>query len=168
MRVLVKHVSVVIQNGWIVCFWVGKSCPPLERPWTEARQTLPSMGFPRQEYWRGLSFSSPEDLPNLGIEPTSPTLSGRFLSTEPSGTPPGKSCCVVTRQKNLQTRLQLGDVDLQRSGALGFCIAHRKVQVLSGAETYLRPGLQWFPNSISNAWIIISIYQQLASLKLSH
>ena len=37
-------------------------------PWTVACQTPLSMGFPRQEYWRGLPFPSPGDLPNLGIE----------------------------------------------------------------------------------------------------
>ena len=42
-------------------------------PWTEAcsRQAPLSMGFPRQEYWSGLSFPSPRDLPDLGIEPVS-------------------------------------------------------------------------------------------------
>ena len=157
VRVLVKHVSAVIQNGWIACCWVGESCPTLERPWTVARQTPPSMGFPRQEYWRGLPFPSPGDLPNSGIEPTSPALSGGFLSTKPSATPPGKFGCIVTRGKNLQTRLQLGGVDLKRAGALGFCMAHRKVQILSGAETYPWPGPQWLPNSILYPWTIISI-----------
>ena len=40
--------------------------------WTVARQAPPSMGFCRKEYWRGLPFSSPGDLPGPGIEPTSP------------------------------------------------------------------------------------------------
>ena len=43
-------------------------------PWTVAYQVPPSMGFSRQEYWSGLSFPSPEDLPNLGIEPRSPAF----------------------------------------------------------------------------------------------
>ena len=38
-------------------------------PWTVARQALLSMGFPRQKNWSGLPFSSPGDLPDLGIEP---------------------------------------------------------------------------------------------------
>ena len=42
------------------------------------------MGFPRQEY-HFLPFPSPGDLPNPGIEPTSPTLAGRFFTTEPPG-----------------------------------------------------------------------------------
>ena len=43
-------------------------------PWTIAYQVLLSMGFSRQEYWSGLPFPSPGDLPNPGIEPGSPTL----------------------------------------------------------------------------------------------
>ena len=37
--------------------------------WTIAYQVLPSKGFSRQEYWSGLPFPSPGDLPNPGIEP---------------------------------------------------------------------------------------------------
>ena len=40
--------------------------------WTVAHQASLSMGFPRQEYWSGLPFPSLGDLPNPGIEPTSP------------------------------------------------------------------------------------------------
>ena len=56
-------------------------------PWTIAHQAPLSMGFPRQEYWRGLPFPSPGDLPNPGSEPSSPALSGGFFTTEPSGKP---------------------------------------------------------------------------------
>ena len=48
------------------------------------------MGFPRQEFWSGLPFPTPGDLPNSGIEPTSlesPTLAGGFFTTEPPGKP---------------------------------------------------------------------------------
>ena len=41
-------------------------------PWTVAHQAPPSMGFSRQEYWSGVPFPSPGDLPNPGIEPGSP------------------------------------------------------------------------------------------------
>ena len=57
-------------------------------PRTITRQAPPSMGFSRQEYWSGLPFPSPGDLPNLGIESLSPTLAGRFFTAEPSGMPP--------------------------------------------------------------------------------
>ena len=45
-----------------------KSCPTLGTPWTAACQLPLSMGFSRQEYWSGLLFPSPDDLPNTGIE----------------------------------------------------------------------------------------------------
>ena len=52
-----------------------------------------SMGFPRQEYWSGLPFPPPGDLPNAGIKPASPvalvapTLAGGFFTTELPGKP---------------------------------------------------------------------------------
>ena len=45
------------------------------------------MGFSKQEYWSGLPFPSPEDLPEAGIEPASPALEGGFFTTEPAGEP---------------------------------------------------------------------------------
>ena len=61
-----------------------------ETLWTIDRQSPLSMGFSRQEYWIGLPFPPPGNLPNPGIEPVSPvspTLAGRFFTAEP----PGKS-----------------------------------------------------------------------------
>ena len=59
-------------------------------PWTvayQAYQAPPSMEFPRQEYWSGVPFPSPEDLPNPGIEPRSPALQADALLSEPPGKP---------------------------------------------------------------------------------
>ena len=55
--------------------------------WTVALQAPLFMGFSRQEYWSGLSFPSPGDLPNPGIEPGSPALQADALSSEPPGKP---------------------------------------------------------------------------------
>ena len=55
--------------------------------WTVALQAPLPMGFPRQEYWSGLSFPSPEGLPDPGMEPVSPELAGIFFTTEPLGKP---------------------------------------------------------------------------------
>ena len=52
-------------------------------PWTVASQAPPSMEFSRQEYWSGLLFPSPGDLPNPGFEPGSPTLQADTLPSEP-------------------------------------------------------------------------------------
>ena len=54
-------------------------------PWTVAYQAPPSMGFSRQEYWSGVPFPAPGDLPNPGIEPTSlasPALARGFFTTD--------------------------------------------------------------------------------------
>ena len=56
-------------------------------PWTVACQVPPSMEFSRQEYWTGLPFSSPGDLPNPVIKLRSPTLQADSLPSEPSGNP---------------------------------------------------------------------------------
>ena len=53
--------------------------------WTIAYQASPSLGFSRQEYWSGLQFPSPGDLPDPGIEPGSPTLRADALPSEPPG-----------------------------------------------------------------------------------
>ena len=52
-------------------------------PWTIAHQAPLSMGFSRQEYWSGLPFPLPGDLPNSGIKPASLTsaLAGKFFTT---------------------------------------------------------------------------------------
>ena len=56
-------------------------------PWTVAYQSSLSMGFSRQEYWSGLPFPSPGDLPDPGIEPRSPALDADALTSEPPGKP---------------------------------------------------------------------------------
>ena len=56
-------------------------------PWTVAHQPPPSMRFSRQEYWSGLPFPSPGDLPDPGIEHRSPTLQADALTSEPPGQP---------------------------------------------------------------------------------
>ena len=69
-----------------VCFLslslVAKSCPTLVTPWTVACQCLLSVGFSRQEYWSGLPFPSPGDLPDPGIETMSLALQADSLPNE--------------------------------------------------------------------------------------
>ena len=55
--------------------------------WTVAYQAPPSMGSSRQEYWSGLPFPPPGDLPNPGIKPESPTFQADALTSEPPGKP---------------------------------------------------------------------------------
>ena len=71
----------VTYVGWLIGL-VAKLCPTLETPWTVTRQAPLSMGFSRQEYWSGLLFPSPGNLPDPGIEPGSTALQVDFLPTE--------------------------------------------------------------------------------------
>ena len=75
---------------WYICtgaWWhsVTQSCLTLDsaNPWSVARQAPLSMGLFRQEYWSGLSFPPPGDLPNPEIESGSPAMAGGFFTTEP-------------------------------------------------------------------------------------
>ena len=63
--------------------WVSNSATL----WTVTHQAPPSMGFSRQEYWSGLPFPSPGDLPDPGIKPRSPTLQADALTSETPGKP---------------------------------------------------------------------------------
>ena len=71
---------------------VSQAAPPdsVESDSTAARKDPLSMGFSRQEYWRGLPFPPPGDLSGSGIEPASPVplvLAGGFFTAEPPGEP---------------------------------------------------------------------------------
>ena len=68
-----------------LCGLVAKSCPTLATPWTVVFQAPLPVGFSKQEYWSGLPFPSPGDLPNPGIEPWSPALQADTLPSEPPG-----------------------------------------------------------------------------------
>ena len=70
------------MNGF-GCGLVTKSCSTLVTPWILGLQAPLSMGFPRQEYWSGLPFPSPGDLPNPGIKHGSPALQADSLPSEP-------------------------------------------------------------------------------------
>ena len=76
--------SVIIMCGG---GFVAKLCLTLVTPWTVACQAPLSMGFSRQDYWRRLSFPSPGDLPDPGINPGSPALQADSLLTELQGKP---------------------------------------------------------------------------------
>ena len=81
---LVNYLFISFAHFLLGCCGGGrldtKSCLTLCDPMTVSRQASLSMGFPRQEYWSGLPFPSPEDLPSPGSEPESPALAGGFLN----------------------------------------------------------------------------------------
>ena len=67
--------------------WSRNRVQPCNLLWTVACQVSLSMGLSRQEYWGGLPFHSPGDLPNPEIEPMSPALASGFFITVPPGKP---------------------------------------------------------------------------------
>ena len=75
--------------SWSVLTYVlvVQSGPILVTPWTVACQAPLSMAFSRQEYWSGVPFPFPGNLPDLGIEPGSPALQEDSLLSEPPGKP---------------------------------------------------------------------------------
>ena len=83
-----KNKSVIYIYDWLIFLYTKVSLSRVQlfaTPWTVGHQAPPSMGFSRQEYWSGLPFSSPGDLPNRGIKPRSPALQEDALTSEPPG-----------------------------------------------------------------------------------
>ena len=81
--------KVTIQCYFACCVCAQSlSCVQLfGTPWTAGHQAPLPMEFSRQEYWSGLPFVPPGNVPDPGIEPVSPALTGRFFTTEPPGKP---------------------------------------------------------------------------------
>ena len=79
---------VAVTNYMRVCVH-AQSCPTLGNPMDCSPPGSSVHGILRQEYWNGLPFTSPGDLPDPGIKPTSPaasaTLAGEFFTAEPLG-----------------------------------------------------------------------------------
>ena len=85
MRETRNNMSMPYHAQSLSCVWLFATL------WTVSQQALLSMGFSRQEYWSGLPFPTPGDLPDLGIKPTtpeSPSLVGRFFTPEPTAIVP--------------------------------------------------------------------------------
>ena len=82
---IIKITNFYADSNWSTCVH-AQSCLTVIS-WTVAHQAPLFMVFPRQEYWSGLPFPTPRDLPNPGIKLVSSALAGRFFTTAP----PGKS-----------------------------------------------------------------------------
>ena len=78
-------------------------------PWTGVRQAPLSMEFCKQEYWSGLSFPSPGDLPDPGIEPGPPTLQADSFQSGPPGKPPQQA--VVQKKTATHTTWVTGKLE---------------------------------------------------------
>ena len=80
----------VLINGIVCVLRSSSHVWLLTTPWTASHQAPPSKGFSRREYWSGLLYLPPGDLPNPGIKPTSvksPALVGRVFTTALLGKP---------------------------------------------------------------------------------
>ena len=74
-------ISLQLCMKWLSCVWL------LVTPWTVAYHAPLSIWFSRQEYWSGVPFSSPEDLPDPGIEHGSPALPQMLYHMSHQGSP---------------------------------------------------------------------------------
>ena len=101
-RQLIKHLAGNLPGGPVAKTLHSQCSEPVKLlsrvwfvtpPWTVVYQAPPSIEFSRQEYWSGLPFPSPGDLPDPGIKPRSPTLQADALPSEPPGKPLKYSLC---------------------------------------------------------------------------
>ena len=92
-------------SNQVVEVLVPPSCLTLCDPWTVARQAPLSMELPRQEYWNGLPFPSPGDLPNPGIKPRFPALQADSLPSELPGKPRQSEAPPITQSLSILFRL---------------------------------------------------------------
>ena len=127
------HQSAFCLSG--CCCLVAKSYPSLATPWTVAHQAPLSTGFSRQEYWNGLPFPSPGNLPDPGIKPVSPVLAGRFFTTEPPGKPlSGCRCCLLKGALELGSQLK----DVFENHELIFKTGTRLIEIRREARRKMR------------------------------
>ena len=84
---LESHIFGLLRLKYYCCSLGAKSCLTLVTLWTGVLQAPLSIAFQRQEYWSGLPFPSPGDLPDPGIKPATPVLAGGFFTTEPPEEP---------------------------------------------------------------------------------
>ena len=114
-------------------------------PWTVVAQEAPlSIGFSRQQYWSGLPFPSPGDLPNIGSEPRSPSLQADSLPSEPPG---------------IQTHYDLNKRSLFSS-----------VQSLSHVQLFATPwtAAHQASLSITNSWSLLKLMSNESVMPSSH
>ena len=89
----VRHDWATSLSVYVLSMWSVMSYS-LWPQWTIDHQDPLSMIFPRQEYWSGLAFSPPKNLPNSGIKHVSPALAGEFLPLSHMGNPLHKWACI--------------------------------------------------------------------------
>ena len=143
-------------------------------PWTVAHQAPPSMGFSRDEYWSGLSFPSPGDLPDPGIKPGSPALREDALPSEL----PGNQIIILSFHSSLQIcacgLLQgqtLGPVLVVNKILLEHDRAHQfsSVQLLSRVLLFMTPWTTTWPcpSFVDYLWLLLHYSWPLNNMGLN-
>ena len=136
------------------CFSHSASSDSLRPLWTIAHQAPLSMGFSRQEYWSGLPFPSPGDLPNPGTEPTSPAWQVDSLPLSQQGSPES-SIERIKRELYCRSSSELGKAH--------FLEDSWSQNATTLTDTYLRnaPGFLGRLEAMSNTWLH-SMWPQVA------
>ena len=140
-------------------------------PWTVAHQAPPSMGFSRQEYWGGLPFPSPGDLPDPGIEPRSPVLQADVLTLLPFRE--DKSMHRMRRWSSEPSR-RWPFIYRIREGLFPLLLTSQEspssVQSLSHVRLFATPWItaRWASLSITNSWSSLKLMSIESVMPSSH
>ena len=145
------------------------------------------MKFSRQEYWSGLPFPSPADLPNLGIEPRSPVLQADTLPSEPPGNPHTLSKKIKLPffffSHNITAKIFLNKLNLNfpfykkqqeyqsykwnTHSHTKWQIYHKSSPRVTGTESQTLTQNKWYSNSRTN-WQNAQIALALTNGKVAH
>ena len=107
------------------------------------------MRFSRQEYWSGLPFVSPGDLPDPGIKPRSPVLVGGFFPLSQQGSPGGEGAGRLTQWESVRLSCPQGSSHLrQKAPLLG------SLNVRCFIWQAKEPTIHWMSNSFATPWTI--------------
>ena len=143
------HPVIELTSISCCCFQLFSCVQLFVTSWSVAHQASLSRGFPRQEYWSGLPFPSPGDLPDPEIEFASSPVTGKFFTTES----PGKLFCFQFWISSV-TQLCLTLCDPMDSSTSGFAIHHRLPELLKlmSISQWCHPTILSLPSPSSPAF----------------
>ena len=128
--------------------------------WTIAHQAPQSMGFSRQEYWSGLPFPSPGDLPDPGIKPRSPALQADALTSSHQGSPLRRKH--RSKSSGPWVRQQLFRFTKNKVTKRKIKLAIIKIKNICAAKWKLHRVEKIFVNHISDKGLVSRIHEELS------